>query len=231
VRREGEAVTSLTYLGSPAPFFEDERVAIFCGDARDVLPTLARTRFGLLLTDPPYGIDYTSNRDRVDLPASIEGDADLAVRDAILDWWGDGPALVFGSWKSPPPAAARAALVWNKGPALGMGALDLPWKPSWETIFVLGRGFVGRRDGAVLAHPPVQSLARNGRAHPNEKPVGLLTHLLAKSPAGAVLDPCMGSGSTLVAAVKSGRQAVGIEIDEAYCEHAARRLAQGTLDL
>ena len=112
-----------------------------------------------------------------------------------------------------------------------MGDLSLPWKPSHEEIYVLGSGFSGPRTSDVLRYPPVQSMAANGRLHPLEKPVGLLRMLLAKCPSGTVIDPFMGSGPTLIAAKDAGRRAVGIEIDEHYCEIAAQRLSQQTLGL
>ena len=68
-----------------------------------------------------------------------------------------------------------------------------------------------------------------GRMHPTEKPVSLVAALLDKSPPGVVLDPFMGSGTTLRAAKDMGRKAIGIEIDERYCEIAANRMAQECL--
>ena len=118
-------------------------------------------------------------------------------------------------------------LTWDKGPALGMGALDLPWKPSSEEIYVLGRGFVGARDESnVLYCPPVQSMAKNGRLHPNQKPLALIERLLRKCPDGAVLDPFMGSGTTGVACVRMGRKFIGIEIDDRYFEIACERISK-----
>ena len=65
--------------------------------------------------------------------------------------------------------------------------------------------------------------------HPAEKPVHLMRWCVKHSPLGVVLDPFMGSGTTLVAAKLEGRKAVGIELEERYCEIAAKRLAQGVL--
>jgi site-specific DNA-methyltransferase (adenine-specific) len=111
-----------------------------------------------------------------------------------------------------------------------MGDLSLPWKPSHEEIYVLGSGFHGHRGGAVLRAyvPPRVSM---GRLHPNEKPVKLLVQLIQKCPAGVILDPFMGSGSTLRAAKNLGRRAIGIELEERYCEAAARRLSQEVMEL
>ena len=118
-------------------------------------------------------------------------------------------------------------LIWDKGPALGMGDLSLPWKPTTEEIHVVGKGFVGKRDkGAVIYHPPVQSMARNGRVHPNEKPVGLLRKLLLSLPGGTICDPFMGSGSTGVACVLEGRPFIGMEVEERFFDIACHRIAE-----
>ena len=136
------------------------------------------------------------------------------------------PALVFGSRRVPQPEGTRTTLIWDKGPALGMGALDLPWKPSHHEIYVIGKGFVGHRGNDVLTYPPVQSMARTGRVHPNEKPVPLMRELIAKCPLGTVFDPFMGSGSTGIAAIQEGFSFVGCEQQAEYIEIARRRIAK-----
>ena len=155
-------------------------------------------------------------------------DDDTSVRDFLVDWWGSkGPALLFGSWKRPKPAGTKGTLVWDKGGALGSGDLSFPWKFDHEEIYVLAGPWSGRRDcGSVLRHPPVQSI---GRSHPNEKPVGLMSMLLAKVPPVLVVDPCCGVGPVLEAAKARNRPAIGIELDERYCEIAVQRLAQEVL--
>ena len=215
------------------PYYADDLVTIYHGDVCDMdfsWWTNLYSEASVMVTDPPYGISYQSGQ-AVSLPASIANDTDNSYRDHAVFMWGNRPALVFGSWTRPAPTGTRMALVWDKGPALGMGALDLPWKPSWDLIYVIGGGFHGHRDGGVLRVSPVQSMAKNGRTHPHEKPVDLMRALLQKCPPGGVLDPFMGTGATLVAAKSLGRRAIGVEIEERYCEMAARRCSQEVLGL
>lgn len=212
------------------PYYSDDLVRLYHGDCREVLPALDLEGELAMVVDPPYGVAYESNHPRLPGNArSIANDKDTAVRDDLLAWWAArGPALVFGSWKRPRPETTRGVLVWDKGGALGSGDLSLPWKFDHEEVYVIGGPFAGRRDcGSVLRHPPVQAV---GRAHPNEKPVGLMSMLLAKLPHVPVVDPCCGVGPVLEAAKARGRQVIGVELDERYCETAARRLSQGALD-
>jgi hypothetical protein len=206
----------------------DDPAVLVCGDCRDYLPGLVG-KVAAVITDPPYGIDYQSGyaTDRLWTGGrAITNDQDTGFRDQMLAMLPDVPTLVFGSWRVPRPTKTRQVLVWDKGGALGMGALDIPWKPDHEEIYVIGRGWAGTRDcGSVIRHPPVQSMAKNGRVHPNEKPVGLIRELLRKlPPGGVVLDPCMGSGSVGVACLQMGFRFVGIESDASYYATARRRL-------
>jgi len=207
------------------PYYQDDFVQLYHGDCREITEWLSAD---VLVTDPPYGYAYSSNQEGAHQGIVIAGDSSLEARDAALTAWGDKPALVFGTWKCDIPARTRTVLAWDKGPASGMGDLALPWKPNWEMIYVLGSGFHGRRDSGVLTGRTV-TWASKGREHPNQKPVGLLAKLLAKCPSGAVADPFAGSGSTLVAAKMLGRRAIGVELEERYCDIAASRLAQDAL--
>ena len=208
-------------------YYQDENITLYHGDCREITAWLDAD---VLVTDPPYGIDYQSGRRRDTLAASIVGDKDTTARDDVLAAWGDRPAVVFGTWRIPRPEGTRARLIWDTKGALGMGDLTIPWKPSDQEIYVLGSGFSGRRDTNVLTCAPVQSMAKNGRQHPHEKPVPLLERLLVKCPPGVVADPFAGSGSTLRAAANLGRKAIGVELDERYCEIIAKSLDQYALD-
>lgn len=220
----------------PEPYYRDDAVTLYHGDCRELMSLVEAD---VLVTDPPYGMGYTVCTSRVNGTVvadfrgkPIAGDDSLVARDAILDPW-SGPMLVFGTWKQPRPEAIRELLIWNKGNSPGAGDLSLPWGPSHEEIYVLGEGFTGRRSGSVLTYPPLRSRSiAEKRAHPTEKPVTLMADLLSKCPAEwMILDPFAGSGSTLRAAKDLGRKAIGIELEEHYCEIAARRLAQDVLDL
>lgn len=206
---------------------------LYLADCLTVLHDLDRV--DVVVTDPPYGIEYRSNYATDELWVGgrcIYGDDTVIGRDQFIEeFWrlqpNNTPMLVFGSRKRPVPPSCRMVLVWDKGPALGMGDLSLPWKPSSEEIYVIGHGFVGKRDESnVIYCPPVQSMAKNGRVHPNEKPVALIQRLLAKCPEGTVLDPFMGSGSTGVACAKMGRPFIGVECVTEYFEIACRRITE-----
>lgn len=214
-------------------YYRDDAVTIFHGDWRDHPEWLTAD---VLVTDPPYGLADGSRRTESTTTApwvgtgqAIVGDEDTVSRDGVLAAWGTRPALVFGSWQIERPSATRTVLVWDKGGHQGMGDLSVPWKPNWDEIYVLGQGFHGPRTTGVLSGFHVPSRASAGRCHPHEKPVRLLRDLIAKCPPGIIADPFMGSGSTLRAAKDLGRKAIGVELDERYCEIAVQRLAQEVL--
>lgn len=211
------------------PYYEDSLVTLYHGDCLNITDWLSAD---VLVTDPPYGVDYQSGSRRDKLAASILNDKDTSFRDGVLSLWGTKPALVFGSWKIARPEATRTRLVWDTLGALGMGDLRIPWKPADQEIYVLGDGeWQGKRTNNVLSFPPVQATAKNGRLHPHEKPIRLMDELIAKTVGRTIADPFAGSGSTLVSASRLGRKSIGVELDEGYCEVIAKRLSQQAFDL
>lgn len=209
--------TGVSTESATEPYYQDGAVTLYLGDCRR---ELAWVGADVMVTDPPFGMAYSSGW----LERPIAGDSDTGERDAALDLWGEKPALVFGRWSCDRPKC-RTLLVWDKGEWPGMGDLRLPWGPSTEEIYVMGGGFTGRRTGSVIRVDRERC-----ELHPNQKPVKLLSRLIMKCPPGVVADPFAGVGTTLVAAKSLGRKAIGVEIDERYCEIAAERLRQGVMD-
>lgn len=209
------------------PYYQDESVTIYHGDCREVLPDLPTV--DLVLTDPPYGIAYSSNWQSSWTGQSIANDEGIALRDVVLSQYNEWAC--FGSYKQCPPLNVKDVLVWDKGPASGMGDLNWPFKSSWELIFLAGIKWSGKRDEGIIKGHSIVTWESKGRFHPNAKPVSLIRYLLGKHSAQSVLDPFMGSGTTLRAAKDLGLCAIGIEIEEKYCEIAAERMRQEVLAL
>lgn len=216
------------------PYYDEDGITIYHGNCLDVLPLLDRV--DLCLTDPPYGINYESNwgAGRGKIPITNDGARlSLKLYRQVVPMIPADHVLWFTRWDAWPDVwevlgmsfPMRGLLVWDKGHP-GMGDLS-HWGPSYELVASVGIGKTrGTRDQSVLHFTP---LAPGQRVHPTEKPVSLLRYLIGKLAPSSVLDPFMGSGSTLVAAKSLGCRAIGIEVEERYCELAAERLAQGTL--
>jgi len=227
------------------PYFERDGITIYHGDCLDVLRQLAPGSVDLLLTDPPYGVDYLSNF-RVANPSVaqvIHADGSLdAMRDALAlcapllrD---DRHAYYFASADEtvgeacaalPAGLRFRRLLCWDKGNH-GMGDLERDYGHAWEAIVYASKG-IGRALNGPRPSSLIRSFGRGSGAtwvHPTQKPVELMRFLIERSSIAdeLVLDPFMGSGTTLRAAMDLGRQAIGIEIEERYCEIAAKRLEQ-----
>lgn len=192
-------------------------VTLYLGDSRDILPTLGKV--DAVVSDVPYGVAFSSGWANKFQRVSIANDQNTDARDAIVEWMGNRPGILFGSWKVEKPKGTKATLIWDKG-TVGMGDLTIPWFPATEEIYILGSGFAGSRTSPVLRH-----YVRN-EFHPTEKPVGLMRELIAKcDPCWSILDPFMGSGTTGVAAVQLGRKFIGIELDPGYFDIACRRMS------
>lgn len=200
------------------PYYEQDGITIWHGDCRDILPTLPHDAMSLI-TDPPY-------LGREDL-FSTEG-----VFDLVAGWTSDWIGFVFWPVLAPVPGAPSAVHVWHKA---------VPIHPSSQVGDVAGHHYERILDYGVSKRSEVFRVAAimpnfsackaECVAHPTQKPEALLLRLVARVPSSVILDPFMGSGTTLVAAKRLGRKAIGIELDEKYCEIAAKRLAQGALPM
>ena len=212
-------------------YYQDEHVTLYHGDCltehREWLDA------DVLVTDPPYGMAYYSGRRKAD--DAIAGDRSLTARDDVLDAWrygnSDRPALSFGTWKQPRPDGVKQLIVWDKRGGAGFsGDLKMPWADITEEIYVMGKGWRGGRVPAIYSVPTIPAASPERHGHPTPKPVGLMSLLLEKCPNGVVADPFAGSGATLVAARDMGRKAIGVELEERYCEIIAKRLDQQVID-
>jgi site-specific DNA-methyltransferase (adenine-specific) len=238
------------------PYYDDGRgIVIYNCDCRDVLGEI--TGISVVLTDPPYASGARRDADkqvRGSMLRSME-DEDWFSHDSMTAW-GMGwflrsafcslkPTLiegahlyVFTDWRMTPTVygmmeatgyRVNHCLVWDKA-HFGMGSY---WRNQHENIVFGSLGkpsdMASRASGSVIRRAAVFPSAR---VHPTEKPIDLLSDILlaSSSPEASVLDLFCGSGSTLVAAKNLGRRAIGIEIEERYCEIAAKRLSQQVLD-
>jgi DNA modification methylase len=197
---------------------------LYLGDCRDILPTLGKV--DAVVTDPPYGVAYSTGMGGKFKGVTILGDADVALRDDVLAMLDCERALVFGSWKAPKPKATKQTVIWEKGDHVGMGDLSIPWRPNTEEIYVMGSGFEGHRGSSVIRinAPSPNFTPDKQRFHPTEKPIALMSALLVKTPGMTILDPFMGSGTTGVAAVQMGRKFIGIEREPKYFDIACKRI-------
>lgn len=212
------------------PYYQDDLVTLFHGDCLAITDWL---RADVLVTDPPYGTQFSEanpnggygRRQNAGLGPqgfTIANDATTETRDAALALWGERPALCFGSPRLPdPPGSWVDRLVWDKKrPGMNGG----PWRYRHESIYVTA-GFERRNNEttSILVAYPDQS------DHIHAKPLGLMTSLVECAPDGRIADPFAGSGTTLLAARNLGRAAIGVEVDERYCELIARRLQTHTM--
>lgn len=217
------------------PYYEDGSVTIYHGDCRDILPGLHSA--DAILTDLPYGIGLNYHPSMDDTPDYV----DELVLEALplMRLSAMVVALTCGIgniWRYPEPTWV---LCWHH--------LDAPTASGrwgfngWQPVLVYGKDPYlararGRRSDVVSVASGPWNVRREKREldHPCPKPYAAWNKLLLRvSPdeGDLILDPFMGSGTTLLAAKSTGRKAVGIDVSESYCELAATRCAQGVLEL
>ena len=224
------------------PYYDEDGITIYHGDCREWLASRQDDSVELLISDPPYGVEWQS-RSRLNLFSPIIGDDGSLDMRHMLDecvrvLMSRRHLYVFGfDLSGVSGLSATVDLVWDKQ-AKGLGNLEIPWAPSYERIGfgVKDRGKDHIARGGLVTRLRRESVLRFTRStiadiHPTEKPVALLRELIESSSHlhECVVDPFAGSGSTLIAAKLEGRRAIGIEVEERYCEIAAKRLAQRVL--
>ncbi len=207
-------------MSLPTPYYQDDQATIYCADCRDILPLLEPGSADLVLTDPPYGVGkavWDNEFDLTWLPL-----AEPITRNALAVMPGVTNLLSLPK---------------------EIGRLSYKWTLSLHVINATVRGAVGFgnwipcvvyvKDGGSIytCNQDAGEIAIRGQMpkHPSPKPYDAMRWLISRLPGELILDPFMGSGTTLIAAKDLGRKAIGIEIEEKYCRIAVERLRQGVL--
>lgn len=206
-------------------YYEDNYCTIYHGDCHEILHQLKNV--DLVLTDPPYGMDYQSNY-RFNKHEKIFGDSAFPI-DLILSIIdkADRAAYIFCRWDNlvsmPKP---KSVLVWVKNNWTA-GDLKHEHGRQWEACCFYPKNdheFIKRISDVIICDRTLNNL------HPTEKPEQLMSRIISSNVCESILDPFMGSGTVLRAAKDLGKKCIGIEIDEKYCEIAAKRMSQEVLN-
>lgn len=214
--------------------------AVIHGDCLTVLRQMEPDSVDMVITDPPYGVDYQSNRPKSKDPSAKF--KKIANDKTPFIWWlydafrvlrEGGGVLCFSRWDVQQVFmdameiagfSVKSVLVWDRE-VHGMGDLKGNFAPRYDTCIFATKGrylLPGKRPADVI-----RSQRLNGAelVHPNEKPIDLLRQLVEATtePGALILDPFAGSGSTLTAAAMTGRQYIGVELDAEYHAIAQQR--------
>ena len=206
------------------PYYQDESVTIYCADFKDVLPALGEV--DLIVTDPPYGIGWHPRVNHTDGPwkDNVRPDpADFKVGRHNCIWGGNYFANEL--------PAVESWIIWVKRP----GDFDFDDDPRTYALCEMAWTDFGGKprtkhhvwDGGKRAG----DASNREFSHPAQKPLELMRWCISLAPGEPqlVVDPFMGSGTTLRAAKDLGLRAIGIEIEQEYCDVAVRRMGQGSL--
>ena len=222
-------------MGLPKPYYSEPGIEIYHGDCKEILPTLDPV--DLILTDPPYGIKvHNGFKNR----ANTQYGKAAAVSKDYGDFnWDNAPPhadifkmlismsqnqIIFGGNFFPLPLS-RCWLVWDKNnEGNDYADCELAWTNFDKPI----RKIKYTWNGMIQENMKQKEY----RYHPTQKPLEVIRWCILQAPEDVktILDPYCGSGTTLRAAKDLGRKAIGIEIEEKYCEIAAKRLQQEVFD-
>jgi modification methylase len=235
------------------PYYQDDAVTIYHGDCREVLPSLSGV--GMVLTSPPYNLNGDGNKSGgtyfANLADGYATHSDDMPHEEYVAWQHEVLALAWATLSD------DGAIYYNHKPRVGGERVRLPLELvpddlpirqviTWDRGSGFNRQFtyyVPTYEWVLLiAKPAFRTNTRSvddvwripfevGGEHPAPFPLSLALTAIGSTDAAQVLDPFMGSGTTLRAAKDLGRKAIGIELDERYCEIAAKRMGQEVLAL
>lgn len=211
------------------PYYADDSVTIYHGDCREIAPGLGAD---VIVSDPPYGMKWDTDSSRysgghrASVARRRQGRSDwrsVQADDEPFDpspWLAYPNVVLWGSNHFGARLPVGTTLVWIKRFDGGFGSFLSDAEVAWVKG---GHGVYCRRDTSLAGE------ARD-RLHPTQKPLGIMRWSIERAGGdGVILDPFMGSGTTLRAAKDQGRRSIGIELEERYCEIAAQRCAQEVL--
>ena len=216
------------------PYLEHDGITLYHGDCQEVLHELDPESFDMVLTDPPYLVSY-AGRWGSDWRI-IQGDSDPNwVEPVYAELWRvlkqDALCITFYGW----PHADTFLTAWKRigfRPVSLLALIKNKWglgqftRAQYEPAYLLAKGHPEKPPRAIS--DVLDWTESSPLLHPNQKPLGAVSKLISTytQQDALILDPFCGSGTTLVAARREGRRAVGIEIEERFCEVAAMRLSQ-----
>jgi len=200
------------------------------GDCLEYMKGMPEKSVDCVITDPPYGMEYRSNRRAIRFD-EIRGDnqypSELIPRFQEL---ARKAVFVFCRWDNLPEVPKpKSFIVWVKNNRTA-GDLAHSYGRQWEGIlfYPMSEHEFIKRPSDVIHASKVSNLC-----HPTEKPVQLICELIRNNtnPGDTIFDPFMGSGTTGVACMELGRKFIGCEIDETYFEIAKKRIEQAAQQL
>ncbi len=224
------------------PVYTREGIVLYCGDCRDFLPLILEESVDLLLTDPPYGNNYVTNRlsssstrrntftgNVWSVVEEVVPQLDIVLQPNSHIYMFSDPRRIGNTIELLQPLfRVKNILCWDKGNSGTAGDLVCGYGQNWEAIVYANKGrrpLNRPRPRAIIRFP---WSSNRDPVHPTVKPVEVLKKLILSStqPGDLVLDPFAGSATTLAAALLTGRQAIGIELDKGFVEVAISRLQQ-----
>lgn len=215
------------------PYYEEDNIVVYCGDCLEVLPQLEPV--DMILTDPPYdsmthdGVEFFDHLDFAPME-NVESLVKLLLSKSKT-WTICFCALeMLGDYKKAAPDCWIRGGIWDRVSNMPQISGDRPAQGGEGIAIFHGKGrkkWNGGGKAAIWRH----AVERNKKEHPTQKPLSLFHQLVEQFSFDnqTILDPFMGSGTTLRAAKDLGRKAIGIELNERYCEIAVKKLGQRVL--